>query len=130
VSRRLFQRERQGLQVEASPGDPRPVYQRSELFVLPSLEDGFGLVVGEAMACGLPVVVTDQCGAAAWVEPGRTGWLVPAGREQALAEVLEEAIRRRAELPCMGERARAAVEAHVAADPLARLRTWFESVTP
>ncbi|WNG54795.1 glycosyltransferase family 4 protein [Archangium gephyra] len=130
VSRRLFQRERQGLQVEAMPGDPRPVYQRSELFVLPSLEDGFGLVVGEAMACGLPVVVTDQCGAAAWVEPGRTGWVVPAGQPHALASALEDALRRRAELPHMGARARAAVEAHVAADPLARLRTWFESVTP
>jgi glycosyltransferase involved in cell wall biosynthesis len=130
VSRRLFQRERQGLQVEAMPGDPRPVYQRSELFVLPSLEDGFGLVVGEAMACGLPVIVTDPCGAAAWVEPGRTGWRVPAGEPRALASALEEAIRHRAELPRMGERARAAVEARVAADPLARLRTWFESVTP
>ncbi|MGZ3459410.1 MAG: glycosyltransferase family 4 protein [Archangium sp.] len=130
VSRQLFQRELEGLQVEAMPGDPRPVYQRSELFVLPSLEDGFGLVVGEAMACGLPVVVTDQCGASAWVEPGRTGWLVPAGQEQALAARLEETLQRRSELPRMGELARAAVEARVAADPLARLRTWFESVTP
>ncbi|PTL81851.1 glycosyltransferase family 4 protein [Vitiosangium sp. GDMCC 1.1324] len=130
VSRQLFERERQGLAVEATPGDPRPAYESSELFVLPTLEDGFGLVVGEAMACGLPVVVTDQCGGAAWVEPGRTGWLVPAGKEQALAATLEEAIRRRSELPHMGEQARAAVEARVAADPLARLRTWFESVTP
>ena len=118
VSRRLFQRELQGLQIEARPGDPRPVYQR------------FGLVVGEAMASGLPVVVTDPCGAAAWVEPGRTGWVIPAGEEQALAATLEEALRRRPELPRMGELARAAVEARVAADPLARLRTWFESIAP
>lgn len=130
VSRRLFQREREGLQVEAAPGDPRPVYQRSELFVLPTLEDGFGLVVGEAMASGLPVVVTDACGASAWVEPGRTGWIIPAAREQALVATLEEAIQRRSELPRMGALARAAVEARMAADPQARLRTWFESVTP
>ncbi|MCY1074484.1 glycosyltransferase family 4 protein [Archangium lansingense] len=130
VSRRLFEREREGLQLEAAPGDPRPVYQRSELFVLPTLEDGFGLVVGEAMASGLPVVVTDACGAAAWVEPGRTGWVIPAANEQALVATLEEAIRRRSELPRMGELARAAVEARMAADPQARLRTWFESVAP
>ncbi|WNG44201.1 glycosyltransferase family 4 protein [Archangium minus] len=130
VSRQLFQRESQGLAVEAVPGDPRPAYANSELFVLPSLEDGFGLVVGEAMASGLPVIVTDQCGAAAWVEPGQTGWLVPAAQEQALAEALEKALRHRAELPGMGARARASVETRVAADPLARLRTWFESVVP
>jgi glycosyltransferase involved in cell wall biosynthesis len=112
------------------PGDPRPAYADSELFVLPTLEDGFGLVVGEAMAGGLPVVVTEECGAAVWVEPGRTGWIVPAAREDALAATLEEALRRRWELPGMGASARAAVEARMAAAPLARLRTWFTSVTP
>jgi glycosyltransferase involved in cell wall biosynthesis len=130
VSRQLFQREIQGLLVEAIPGDPRPAYADSELFVLPTLEDGFGLVVGEAMASALPVVVTEACGAAAWVEPGHTGWIVPAASENALVATLEEALRRRPELPRMGERARAAVEKRMAADPLARLRTWFESVTP
>jgi glycosyltransferase involved in cell wall biosynthesis len=130
VSRQLFQREMQGLSVETMPGDPRPAYADSELFVLPTLEDGFGLVVGEAMASGLPVVVTEECGAAAWVEPGNTGWIVPAAREDALAATLEEALRRRWELPGMGASARAAVEARMAAAPLARLRTWFTSVTP
>ncbi|QRK12718.1 glycosyltransferase family 4 protein [Archangium violaceum] len=128
VSRQLFQRESQGLALEAVPGDPRPAYANAELFVLPTLEDGFGLVVGEAMASGLPVVVTDQCGAAAWVEPGQTGWVVPAAREQALAAAMEKAFRQRAELSGMGARARAAIEARAAADPLTRLRTWFESV--
>lgn len=130
VSRQLFQRELQGLSVEAMPGDPRPAYADSELFALPTLEDGFGLVVGEAMASGLPVVVTEECGAAAWVEPGHTGWCIPAASEDALVATLEEALRHRPELPRMGERARAAVETRMAVDPLARLRTWFESVTP
>jgi glycosyltransferase involved in cell wall biosynthesis len=129
VSRRLLQRESQGLQLEVRPGEPLPAYHRAELFVLPTLEDGFGLVVAEAMACGLPVLVTDACGASAWVEPGRTGWRVPAGDERALAASLEEALHRRAELPRMGELARAAVEARMAADPLARLGAWFESVS-
>ena len=78
-SRWLFARERAGLDVVLAAGDPVPAYHRAELFVLPSLEDGFGFVAAEAMACGIPVVVTDQCGAAEWVTDGETGWVIPAG---------------------------------------------------
>ncbi|QDT15486.1 glycosyltransferase family 4 protein [Alienimonas californiensis] len=116
--RRLFEREAAGLPVEAAPGDPRPVLQRSELLVLPSLEDGFGFVVAEAMACGLPVVVTDACGAAALVTPGETGWVVPAGDpatlSDALADALREALAVRDRLPAMGRRARADLTAALA----------------
>ena len=53
-SRQLFARESVGLDVIANPGDPIPAYHRAEVLVLPSLEDGFGFVTAEAMACGLP----------------------------------------------------------------------------
>lgn len=112
--RRLLARETTDLDVYVMPGDPRPAYQWADVFVLPSLEDGFGFVVGEAMACGLPAIVTDACGAVELVEPGVTGWIVPAADTAALAGALETAILRRGDLVGMGQRARAAVEAHVA----------------
>jgi glycosyltransferase involved in cell wall biosynthesis len=110
-TRRLFAHGRSGLAVEVSPGDPVPAYHRAELFVLPSLEDGFGFVVAEAMACGLPVVVTDQCGSAEWVTPEATGWIVSSGSVPALSAVLEQALAGRARLTEMGYAARRAIEA-------------------
>ncbi len=123
-SRRLFAAESAGLAVTVAPGDPVPAYHRADLFVLPSLEDGFGFVVAEAMACGLPVVVTDHCGSAEWVTPGRTGWVVPPGDPTAIAAALREALDRRAELPDMGVAARRDVERLGGVDTLNLLGRW------
>jgi glycosyltransferase involved in cell wall biosynthesis len=47
----------------------------------------------EALASGLPVVVTEVPGNAAWVVPGQNGWLAPAGRVTDFAAALLEAAR-------------------------------------
>ena len=91
-----------------APQDPVPVYHRAELLVLPSLHDGFGFVVAEAMACGLPVIVTTSTGAAEWVTPD-CGWIVPPADSDSLIAALTDAMSRRTELTNMGRRARAAV---------------------
>jgi glycosyltransferase involved in cell wall biosynthesis len=106
---RLIEHEGSGLDIQLKPGDPRSVYQNAELLVLPSLEDGFGYVVAEAMASGLPVVVTDQCGAAEWVTPGKDGWIVPPASAESLTAVFSEAIANRGHLEGMGLAARAAI---------------------
>ena len=124
-SRTLFQRESAGLNLQCAPGDPRAAYQRAELLVLPSLEDGFGFVVAEAMASGLPVIVTDCCGAADWVRPGETGWVVGAGDADALAAALDDAFRRRRDLRAMGQRAQEDIERRAGLHCLAPLREWF-----
>ncbi len=123
-TKNLFDKERRGMKLSSAPGDPVPAYRRAEVFVLPSLHDGFGFVVAEAMACGLPVIVTEDCGAAGWVRDGETGWIIPSGRVDALADALNDALRRRAELKEMGRLARAEVEER--ADPacLNHLREW------
>src|SRR5262249_13068144 len=100
--RKLYQRESAGLDLSCAPGDPLHPLQSSELFVLPSLEDGFGFVIGEAMACGLPVVVTDQCGGAELVEHGVSGWVVPSRDAAAITDVLRLALDRRKYLAEMG----------------------------
>ncbi len=58
----------------------------SDVLVLPSAQDGFGLVVLEAMATGLPVLVSDRVGAADCVREGITGLTFPFGDEDALAD--------------------------------------------
>jgi glycosyltransferase involved in cell wall biosynthesis len=59
--------------------------------------EGFGRVVVEAQAMGLPVVATDHGGARETVLPGSTGWLVPPRDPRALADAVAEALRLRPE---------------------------------
>ena len=67
----------------------REYYGRSSAFVLPSLEDGFSCVVGEAMACGLPVITTVNNGAADIIRDGTDGFVVPIRSSEAIADRLE-----------------------------------------
>jgi glycosyltransferase involved in cell wall biosynthesis len=58
----------------------------ADVFVLPSLEEGLVRTALEAMACGLPVVLTPHCGANDFVEPGINGEVVPIRDPVATAE--------------------------------------------
>jgi len=60
----------------------------SDVLVLPSLGEGFGLVVTEALACGLPVIVTPNVGASDLVCDGREGFVVPLCSAEAIADRL------------------------------------------
>lgn len=124
ASRILFERESAGVNLRCAPGDPIPAYRRAELFVLPTLEDGFGFVVAEAMASGLPVVVTDCCGAAEWVRPGESGWVVPGGDAEALAGAIRDALSRRKDLRAMGQRARDDADNRAGLHCSVALRQW------
>jgi glycosyltransferase involved in cell wall biosynthesis len=121
----FFRKKSQGLNIQMYYGDPVPAYQRAELFILPSLEDGFGLVVAEAMASGLPVIVTEQCGAADWVVPGENGWIVQAARVESLAEALQQALEHRQHLSEMGRWARLQAETHSHEAVGKLLQEWF-----
>ncbi len=57
----------------------------ADCLVLPSRNDSYGMVVAEALAAGLPVVVSDMVGAAELVATGENGWVVPAGDVEALS---------------------------------------------
>lgn len=63
-------------------------FDKSSVFVFPSLEDGFGLVVIEAMASGLPVIVSENTGAKDCVRDGIDGDIIPAKDTEALADAM------------------------------------------
>ncbi len=84
------------------------LYNSASVFVLPSLQDGFGMVVCEAAACGLPVIISENVGAR--IRDGQDGYIVPIRDPDALADRLlwlyrDEPLRRE-----MGESARQYVQ--------------------
>lgn len=72
----------------------RTAMHLADAFVLSSVTETFGVVLIEAMACGLPVVATD-CGGPRWIVTPRTGRLVPTQDSGSLACALGEMIRDR-----------------------------------
>lgn len=76
----------------------------ADLFVLPSLEEGLARTTIEAMACGLPVIVTANTGAGDWVMPGENGEIVPIRDAGAIAGAIlkwAERVRLRGPRPSM-----------------------------
>ncbi len=68
--------------------DVASAYAAMDVFVLPSRDEGYGIVFLEAMAMGVPVVGTRVVGSMEAVEDGVTGLLVPYGDAAALAEAV------------------------------------------
>jgi glycosyltransferase involved in cell wall biosynthesis len=82
-------------------------YAASDVLVLPSEYETFGMVVSEAMACGLPAIVSDHVGARFDLIDGHgTGIVYPAGNVDSLAGVLHEILPDSERLRRMGEAAR------------------------
>jgi len=68
-------------------------YLASDLFILPTREDIWGLVINEAMACGLPVITTDKCIAGLeLIKDYENGFIVPVERTDILAHRIEEVL--------------------------------------
>lgn len=68
-------------------------YQACDMFVFPTREDIWGLVIGEAMAFGLPVISTDKCVAAMeLVENGENGYIVPSEDSVELSKAVKNVI--------------------------------------
>jgi glycosyltransferase involved in cell wall biosynthesis len=96
--------------VGAVPGPELPRwYRQADVFCLLSVQDGFGLVIAQAMAMGLPVIASAHTGAAELIEDGIQGFIVPARDPFAAAARLQQL----ADAPDlgreMGERARARI---------------------
>lgn len=82
-------------------------YYASDLLIVPSEFETWGLVVNEAFSCGVPALVTEKCGVAHdLVIPGQTGEIFPAGKWEQAAEKIEMWVRDRRVLKDLGEQAR------------------------
>jgi len=86
------------------------IYRQASCLVLPSRFDSFGQVVVEAMACGLPVIVSANVGARDLVESGKNGWVIPSNDASALYRIMAECARDPQKLWAMGRAARKTAE--------------------
>ena len=86
------------------------LYQQASVCILPTLEDGFGLVVLEAMACGVPVIITEQTGAKDCVRRDIDGYILPPADAGRIADTLEYCCHHRDQLSEMGRHARQQAE--------------------
>ena len=73
--------------------DVRPYYAAADAFVFPTIYEPFGSVVLEALACGLPVITTDRCGAGEILTRGVQGFVLPVGAGGATIEAFAACMR-------------------------------------
>jgi glycosyltransferase involved in cell wall biosynthesis len=85
-----------------------------DVFVFPSLFEGFGLVITEAMSQGVPVITTDRTAGPDLINDGVDGWIVPAGSSIAIKEVLHKIL----------EKPELLKDAGLAAQSKAQTRPW------
>lgn len=91
---------RERVRFAGEQSDPRPFYDRADLFCLSSTSESQGIAVLEAMASGVPVVATRVGGIPEVVEHDVSGLLVPRSDPTALAD----ALRRLLDAPALAER--------------------------
>jgi N-acetyl-alpha-D-glucosaminyl L-malate synthase BshA len=107
--------------------DVERVYQASDLFLLPSEQESFGLAALEALACGVPVLGYRSGGLPEVVRDGETGLLVETGEVEAAARAAVELLADRARLQRFGAAARAdALERFAESDVVARYVAIYE----
>lgn len=111
--------------------DVRRELLAARALVLPSFAEGLPVVIMEAMALRRPVVTTYVAGIPELVQHGRTGWLVPAGDEEALADAIVACLGATDEALCaMGANGRERVlERHDADREAGKLAALFRAVT-
>ena len=93
------------------------IYRASDLMVLPSEYEPFGVVVNEAMLCGCPVVVSDRVGAGYdLITSGQNGFVFPFGDVQSLAAILRETLMAPDRLRILGDSARRRMQSWAPSD--------------
>ncbi|MDC3077486.1 glycosyltransferase family 4 protein [Flavobacteriales bacterium] len=78
------------ISINVNPGDPLQNYRAASIFILPSVHESFGLVVLEAMAAGLPVIVSDMVGAKDCVKEGVNGYVFSSGNSDELSMMIKK----------------------------------------
>ncbi|WP_377887502.1 glycosyltransferase family 4 protein [Alkalihalobacillus sp. R86527] len=81
------------------------IYSNSDILVFPSLADGFGLSVLEALACGVPVICSSNAGASDLIINGYNGFVITSGSTQEIIEKLQWFNTNRDKLSAMSKNA-------------------------
>jgi glycosyltransferase involved in cell wall biosynthesis len=102
----------------------------ADLLVLPSVTEAFGLVLVEAMACGLPVIACRTHGPAEIVADGKTGWLIPPDDQDSLTDVLVAAATHHEERRIRGRRAHAESRHYGWPTIIGRLTVLYDELDP
>jgi glycosyltransferase involved in cell wall biosynthesis len=101
-----------------------------DIFVLPSLEESFPIAAVEAMAASLPVVASDVGGLREIVQDGETGWLVPAGDPELLAQRLRTLLLNTEDRLRMGFQGQVRARTHFSEDRMvAEIAEIYEELT-
>jgi alpha-maltose-1-phosphate synthase len=95
-----------------SPGEMREIYRECDVYLLPSLEEGLARSILEAMAAGLPVVITQETGATDLLVEHEDGWVVPSANSDALVSVFQDVVKNRDRLAEIGASAQGRVKAY------------------
>ncbi len=104
------------------------IYQEADLFVFPSFLDSWAMVVIEAMACGLPVIVSENTGAKDAVEQGG-GFVVPVGDVEAIKEKILFFYHNRSALQEMGEKAYQIAQHYTWENYHAQIKKIFDKIS-
>lgn len=87
-------------------GELPAVYRSADVYLTAAYSDGSSVSLMEAMACGIPSLVSDIPGNLEWVEPGVHGWVFPRGDTEMMAEAIVNAFSNRKLLKEMSQNAR------------------------
>lgn len=79
--------------------------RKADVFIFPSLFEGFGMVITEAMSQGTPVIATNRTCAVDIINNGENGWVVEAGSVESLTNAIRDAISKRNQLEKIGKNA-------------------------
>src|SRR5207253_302951 len=79
--------------IEFVPRQPQfslpSIYKQGDLFLFPTIQDGYAAVVAQAQAAGLPLLATAHCAAPDFVREGVNGWVLPIRNSEAFIDKLE-----------------------------------------
>lgn len=102
--------DRVTIRPDVSSAELKAAYQMADLFVFPSIAEGFGQVLLESLASGLPILSTTHTAAPDLIEEGRQGFVVTPRRPDLLASRIEWALTHGGQLRSMRAEARALAE--------------------
>ncbi len=121
---------RERLHVTGFVAQPEQMFMAADVFCLPSYREGFGSVVIEAAACGLPAIGTRISGLIDAIVDGETGLLFPAGDVQELLACIKTFLGNPRQCRIMGEKAKKRAEQLFDANVVYQaLRTYYVRLT-